>query len=248
MSADYNGTDKSRRGPCCWAGWASSRKWRRHWGAGQSMALERDGQSCSAAGLSCAGLGSDQYGALPLFAAEGLALVLRHPWGGIKHTCLERLKEFWWKLTQISEKQGETWVCFFHRWFVFHLKNYFLCTVKPLRTHSGAVRLFPLYFLQKKVYGDFQAEEGDWGVLRARDVVKLNWNAGITCLRDYPKTNQNTWKNIDFFSFPLSKWLDILFSSLPHYPPALLVYCKKRSGLHKCGLSLVKTRQCCVTD
>lgn len=33
---------------------------------------------------------------------------LRHPWGGIKHTCLERLKEFWWKLTQISEKQGET--------------------------------------------------------------------------------------------------------------------------------------------
>lgn len=112
-------------------------------------------ESRSAAGLSCAGLGSSRYRALPLSAAEGLVQVLWHPWGRIKHTCMKRLKQFWWKLTQVSEKQGETRVCFFHRWFVFHLKNYFLCMAKPPRTHRGTVRFCPLYFLQMKVYGDF---------------------------------------------------------------------------------------------
>lgn len=66
MSADYNGTDKSRCSPCCWAGWASSREWSLlHWGAGQSMALGRGRavlpQACPVLGSAPAGTGLCLY-------------------------------------------------------------------------------------------------------------------------------------------------------------------------------------------
>lgn len=44
---------------------------------------------------------------------------------------------------------------FFHRWFIFHFKNSFLCTEKPLRKHYGTRRFFfnIIYFLIALTHG-----------------------------------------------------------------------------------------------
>lgn len=68
--------------------------------------------------------------------------MLQHPLRDVKHTCLKHLKEFSWRLIQISEKDREIGAYFFHRWFIFHFKNNFFYTKEPLRKHFGAERFF----------------------------------------------------------------------------------------------------------
>lgn len=61
----------------------------------------------------------------------------------------------------ISKKDEGIGAYFFHRWFILHFKNYFLCMEEPLRKHFGAESFGWVFFFFIK-----------------RNIIKETWNLG----------------------------------------------------------------------
>lgn len=85
--------------------------------------------------------------------------MLRHPLGDVKHTCLKRLKGFGWRLPQITEKQGETGACFFHRCFIFYLNFFFPLYGEPPENIQWSWEIFPV-FSERKFWGISEWRKG----------------------------------------------------------------------------------------
>lgn len=124
--------------------------------------------------------------------------MLRHPLGDVKHTCLKRLKGFGWRLPQITEKQGETGACFFHRCFIFYLNFFFLCMENPLRTYSGAGRFF-LSSL-KESFGEFLSGERGLRRTEGKGYGQTKLNCGHHLAERLPKYQSKYFEKYRFFS------------------------------------------------
>lgn len=235
MSADYNGTDKSNCSGRHWARWSSSGKGR--W------------PGCAIPGLwvghraapTALGPGS------PSPPGAGFSVYfLLNLWSSCRRS--KQVEEFSWRLVQITENRKKQELIFSTDGLFSISKIIFFVWRNPWENTAELGDFLPAFSLKERKF---------WGISEQRKWKEENWGQGMWPNHIEMQTSpgweitqipaKTLWKyNTDFFS-SLSKWLDILFSSLPP-SPTLLVYCKKRSGLHKCGLSLVKTRQCCVTD
>lgn len=136
MSADYNGTDKSKRGSRHRAARSSPGKGR--WPCWAVPGFCQSQAPHPPTGLPSTGL--QLHHVQGLFCIFCYTMGLRHPPEGVKHTCLKHLERVQLETYSGHWKQGATGADFFHRWFIFHFSNCFLCMEELLRKHGGAVR------------------------------------------------------------------------------------------------------------
>lgn len=161
MSADYNGTDKSKcrnhRRPArsspgkgrwpCWAGP----------GFCQSQAPH------PLTGLPSNGL--QQLQGLPCIFCYMMGLhAAASPPGGVKHTCLKQLERVQLETYPDHWKQGTTGIDFFYRWFIFHFKNYFLVWRNPWENITKLGDFLSLFSLKETKFCGIseQWKEDNW--------------------------------------------------------------------------------------
>lgn len=170
MSADYNGTDKSKRGSRHWPARSSPGKGRWPCWAVPGSARARH-RILPPTGLLSNGLQLHQLQGLFCTSCYTMGLHTAASPGGVRHTCLKHLERVPMETYSDHWKQGATGADFFYRWFIFRFKNYFLGMEEPLRKHCVAGR-FSSYIFSKRdnILGDFWAVKG--GELRVKDVAK----------------------------------------------------------------------------
>lgn len=166
MSADYNGTDKSKRGSRHRPARSSPGKgsWPRRAVLGSSRAAHRIlPQACAAMGSS-----STSCRAYSVLRVTPRARMLQHLPGGVKHTCLKHLERLLLETYSDHWKQGATGADFFLQMVYFPFQKLFpLYGGTPEKTGRFSSCIFSK---RDNVLRDFWAVEGR--ELRVRDVAK----------------------------------------------------------------------------